>query len=83
MDADFLTFEAKNLSRICKKQVPDVTELSLYITTSSRWILFGEIIAVCWENYTKHKNMIGGKHKHFDVEPGGTEGNHFVLRGWK
>jgi hypothetical protein len=64
-----------------QNQAPDIKEISLYITTSSRSILFGEIISVCRENYTKHKNTMGEKYKHFDIEPGGTQGNHFVLRG--
>ena len=64
-----------------QNQAPDMKEIPLYVKTRSRSILFGEIISVCRENYAKHKNTMCEKYKHFDIEPGGTQGNHFVIRG--
>jgi hypothetical protein len=43
-------------------------------------MLFREIIAVCFEIYTKHINTVCGQNVEFvTVEPGGTYSNHWAL----
>ena len=45
-------------------------------------MLYREIIAVCSEIHTKHKNTLCGQNVEFvNVKPGGTYSDHLALRG--
>jgi hypothetical protein len=45
-------------------------------------MFYSEIIAVCSEIHTKHKNTLCGQNvEYFNVEAGGTYTNHYTLRG--
>jgi hypothetical protein len=45
-------------------------------------MLFSEIIAVCFNNYTKRTNALCGQNVEFvNVKPGGTYSNHWALEG--
>jgi hypothetical protein len=46
-------------------------------------MLYGEIIAVCSENHTKHINAFCEQNAEFmDVIPGSTQNNHWDLQGY-
>ena len=45
-------------------------------------MLYGEIIAVCSDVHTKHKNTVCWQNVEFvDVKPCGTYSNHWALEG--
>ena len=46
-------------------------------------MLYREIIAVCSEIHTKHKNTLCGPNVELEnVKPGGTFSNHWALEGY-
>jgi hypothetical protein len=45
-------------------------------------MLFGETVAVYWENRTENKNILCGQNAEFYyVKAGGTYSNHWALKG--
>jgi hypothetical protein len=46
-------------------------------------MLYREIIAVCSEIHTKHRNTLCGQNVEFvNVKPGGAYSNHWALKGY-
>jgi hypothetical protein len=46
-------------------------------------MLYREVIAVCSEIHTKHKNTLCGQNvESLNVKPGGTYSNHWALRSY-
>jgi len=46
-------------------------------------MLYREIIAVCFQIYTKHINILYGQNAEFvNVKPGGTHSNHWATKGY-
>jgi hypothetical protein len=50
------------------------------ITKPNRLMLFGETVAVYYENHTEHTDALCGQNAEY-VKAGGTYSNHWALKG--